>query len=376
MLPLAFTDQQKKIMAAALTTVSLVVMVAIIIWVAKMLLFFFVRFSGVLLPLAVAGIIATLMKPYYNWLAGHLRSDALAVIAVLLSLLIPIGLFGYYFGRLVLVQVSSLFNELPLWIEQVQVWLQDKLPAMKTLIAKYDLKSRLADFLEGKGHLFTSSAAMFGQSVVSTGAAVFQTFTGLLSWVILPVYVVFMIQAPRFNPADMEKHLPFLKPETRRNVVYLITEFAGIMVAFFRGQFVIAFCQGLLFSIGFSLVGLPHGAVLGFLLGLLNIVPYLGNIVGLAVVIPLAWFNPSGGAGMLAGVGVVFVVVQCVEGYFLTPKIMGKTTGLHPMTIIVAILFWGAALNGLLGMILAIPLTAFLVVFWRLLRTQYIREWI
>ena len=363
-------------MAAALTTVSLVVIISIVFWLATMLVVFFVRFSSVFLPLAVAAILATLMKPYYTWLVAYLRNDTLAVIAVMLSLLIPIGAFAYFFGVLVLGQISSLLNELPVWIDRAQLFLQEKLPALKMLIAKYDLKTRLIAFFEGRGDLFTNSAAILGQRVVSTGTFVFQAFTSLLGWLILPVYVVFMIRAPRFQPQDMEQHLPFLKPETRRNVIYLITEFAAILVAFFRGQFVIAFCQGLMFSVGFSLVGLPHGAVLGFLLGLLNIVPYLGNIVGLAMVIPMAWFSPSGGIGMLTGVGVVFVIVQCIESYILTPRIMGKTTGLHPMTIIVAILFWGAALNGLLGMILAIPLTAFLVVFWRLLRTQYIKEWI
>ena len=376
MLPLSFTDRQKSIMAAALTTVSLVVIISIVFWLATMLVVFFVRFSSVFLPLAVAAILATLMKPYYTWLVAYVRNDTLAVIAVMLSLLIPIGAFAYFFGVLVLGQISSLLNELPVWIDRAQLFLQEKLPALKMLIAKYDLKTRLIAFFEGRGDLFTNSAAMLGQRVVSTGTFVFQSFTSLLGWLILPVYVVFMIRAPRFQPQDMEQHLPFLKPETRRNVIYLITEFAAILVAFFRGQFVIAFCQGLMFSVGFSLVGLPHGAVLGFLLGLLNIVPYLGNIVGLAMVIPMAWFSPSGGIGMLTGVGVVFVIVQCIESYILTPRIMGKTTGLHPMTIIVAILFWGAALNGLLGMILAIPLTAFLVVFWRLLRTQYIKEWI
>jgi predicted PurR-regulated permease PerM len=71
---------------------------------------------------------------------------------------------------------------------------------------------------------------------------------------------------------------------------------------------------------------------------------------------------------------VVFTVVQMIEAYGLTPRIMGDRTGLHPMVIIVAIFFWGSALNGIMGMILAIPLTAFLVVFWRLTREKYVTE--
>jgi predicted PurR-regulated permease PerM len=376
MLPWVFSDRQKKIMAAALTTVSLVVMVAIILWLASLILLFFVRFSGVFLPLAVAAIVATLLKPYYGWLRDRLKSDNLAMVAVLVSFILPVLAVFYYFGVMIVQQVSGLLNELPVWIDRGQAWAQEQLPLLRDWIARHGLKERLSAWMHGKGDLLASSASVLGQGVVSTGSFVFQSVTGLLGWLVLPVYVVFMLRAPSLRREDIEKHLPFLKPETRANAVYLVTEFAGIMVAFFRGQLVIAFCQGLLFAVGFSLVGVPHGAVLGFLLGLLNIVPYLGNIIGLAVVLPLAWFSPEGGLTMLAAVGVVFVLVQCIEGYLLTPRIMGQTTGLHPMTIIVAILFWGSALNGLLGMILAIPLTAFLVVVWRLLRSQYIKEWI
>jgi predicted PurR-regulated permease PerM len=146
------------------------------------------------------------------------------------------------------------------------------------------------------------------------------------------------------------------------------------MVAFFRGQLVIASIQGLLFAVGFSLAGLKYGAVIGITLGFLNIVPYLGNIIGLGTALPIAFFQTGGGLGRIAAVLAVFVLVQSIEGYFLTPKIMGDRTGLHPVVIIIAIFFWGTALSGISGMILAIPLTAFLVVFWRLAREKYVHE--
>lgn len=145
-------------------------------------------------------------------------------------------------------------------------------------------------------------------------------------------------------------------------------------MAFFRGQIIIAFLQGLLFAIGFTAVGLKYGAVLGFALGFLNVIPYLGSMVGLSITLPLAYFQDGGGLVTLCCVIAVFLVVQSIEGYILTPKIMGDRTGLHPMAIIFAIFFWGTALGGILGMILAIPLTAFLVVFWRLAKENYISE--
>jgi predicted PurR-regulated permease PerM len=119
-------------------------------------------------------------------------------------------------------------------------------------------------------------------------------------------------------------------------------------------------------------VGLSYGFILGLIFGLLNLVPYLGNLIGLMITIPLAWFQPDGGWGVLIGVLVVLSIVQMIEGYVLTPRIMGKSTGLHPMAVIFAMFFWGTALSGIIGLILAIPLTAFLVVFWRLAKEKYL----
>jgi len=376
MLPLAFSDRQKSIVAAALTTVSMVVMVVVVFWLFRLALDFFIYFSSVFLPLAVAAILATLMRPYYLWLYERLKSNVLALIIVIASLVLPVVFIFYHFGVLLLSQVSSLLAEFPVWVEKIQLFVQEHLPAMKEWVVKYDLKARLTAFIEGRSDLLTSSASAITQGFMSTGSALFKSVAGFLSWLVMPVYFAFMIQAPVLHRGDLEQHLPFLKPKTRQDVIYLVTEFASILVAFFRGQFVVAACQGILFAIGFAIVGLQHGVILGLMLGMLNIVPYLGNIIGLAVVIPLAWFHPFGGPAVLAGVAIVFVIVQVVESYILTPKIMGKTTGLHPMAIIFAILFWGTAFSGLLGMILAIPLTAFLVVFWRLLKTRYIKEWL
>ena len=157
-------------------------------------------------------------------------------------------------------------------------------------------------------------------------------------------------------------------------MTYLAGQFVDIVVTFFRGQLIIASLQGLLFAVGFSLVGLRFGFVLGLVLGFLNIIPYLGSMIGLGIGLPLAYFQQGGGWPLVGAVLIVFAVVQLIEGYLLTPRIMGDRTGLHPMAIIFAVFFWGSALQGILGMILAIPLTAFLVVLWRLAREKYIGE--
>ena len=239
-----------------------------------------------------------------------------------------------------------------------------------------EIGQALGGAVEGQGGAVVGVVQSLGRRAVTAGAGVLSGIGALLAWAVAPIYFAFFLMTDTAKVGDLEKFLPFLKRETRHDLLYLFEEFLNIIVAFFRGQLIIAFLQGLLFAIGFTLVGLKYGFVIGLTLGFLNIVPYLGNIIGLATALPLAFFQDGGGLTRVVLVLVVFAAVQMIEGYFLTPKIMGDRTGLHPVAIIVAVFFWGSALQGILGMILAIPLTAFLVVFWRLARDKYIGEWV
>ena len=109
------------------------------------------------------------------------------------------------------------------------------------------------------------------------------------------------------------------------------------------------------------------------ILGLLNLIPYLGTILGVATnASPGFFFQTDGGWSLTLAVLAVMVLVQVIEGWVLTPNIMGSKTGLHPAVIIFSVFFWGIALDGLLGMVLAIPLSAFFVTFWRLVERKYL----
>ena len=137
--------------------------------------------------------------------------------------------------------------------------------------------------------------------------------------------------------------------------------FVDYVTAFFRGQLTIALIMGVIMAIGFTVFGLKGGIFFGLALGLLNIVPYLGFVVGLVTVLPIAYFQPEGGTQMVLLVLAVIAVTQVLESTVLTPKIMADRSGLHPALVIISILFWGTVLGGVVGMILAVPLTAFLL---------------
>jgi len=334
-------------------------------------------FSHVFLPLAVAGVVALVLQPYYDFLRKKVRLPVpLALLALFLSAAVPLTAFSWFFGALIVEQFEEMIRQFPEVWQKARIQVETRWPQVVEFLGAHPIGQRIRGAVEGQQEALMEGLQFVGGKALSAGAGVLRGAGAMLSWAVMPVYLVFFLMGGRLELDKLDGYLPFLKPETRKDVIFLVKEFVNILVAFFRGQLLIALLQGLLFAVGFSIVGLKFGFVLGLLLGFLNIIPYLGSMVGLGITLPLAYFQQDGGWVTLVAVVVVFVVVQMIEGYVLTPKIMGDRTGLHPMAIIVAVFFWGSALSGILGMILAIPLTAFLVVFWRLAKDKYIEEWV
>jgi len=372
---LQLSRKQQTAVAAALTILAGLVIVGTVLGLAWLASIFVARFSQVLLPIAVGAIAALVFKPYFDWLHRRLKLPrGLALVVVILSILLPVVAFGWFFGAVAVEQLSELGTRFPEWWKGLRAQVSERWPRVLEYIENDPWAQRVKHAVEGKESALVESLQALGGQALQASGKMFRGVAVLAAWVVLPIYFGFFLMADIKPDRGTHDLLPFFKPETRRDVVYLVKEFVNIIVAFFRGQLIIAFMQGLLYAVGFSAIGLRYGFVLGLLLGLLNIIPYLGSLIGLGIGLPLGYFQQGGGLGLMAGVLIVFTVVQLIESYVLTPRIMGERTGLHPVAIIVAIFFWGSALDGIMGMILAIPLTAFLVVFWRLAKDKYISE--
>lgn len=369
-------SQQQKIVSTAVTLLAVGVIITAVVLLFVFIARFLGAFSHVFLPLVVAGVLALVLEPWFNLLRDRLRLPPLvALIVVFLSLVIPIALASVFFGSLLFEQLIDLIEYLPTLWANIVAWFQERRPEIDQFFSETALGTKISDSLNTPGGPFADITEYLFAGAVSASTGLASGLTSLMSWAVAPVYLMFFLLMPKFRPRNLQaQNLPFFKPETAADIIYLLREFVGLVVSFFRGQIVISLLQGILFAIGFSMAGLEYGAVLGITLGFLNLVPYLGSMLGLAICLPMAWFQADGGINLLVMVIVVFSVVQMIEGYVLTPRIMGDRTGLHPMAIIVAIFFWGSALGGILGMILAIPLTAFLVVLWRLVREKYIGQ--
>ena len=161
------------------------------------------------------------------------------------------------------------------------------------------------------------------------------------------------------DPPGTAKYRPF--------VVSVMNDVKDGMNRYFRGQAFVALCVGILFSIGFLIIDFPLAIGLGLFIGALNLVPYL-QIIGFIPTIVLAILKAADKGGnfwiIIASALAVFIIVQVIQDGFIVPRVMGKITGLNPAIILLSLSIWGS-LMGMLGMIIALPLTTLMLSYYQ-----------
>jgi predicted PurR-regulated permease PerM len=185
----------------------------------------------------------------------------------------------------------------------------------------------------------------------------------LMTFVVFLYFIFILLDYEKFN-AGFVSAIP---QKYRMFVTGIISDVENAMNRYFRGQALIALIVGICFSAGFVIVGLPMAILVGLFVGLLNLVPYL-QVVGFVPVTFLVVLKTlETGQNfwwLVLGVVIVFIVVQAFQDFFLVPKIMGKNMGLNPAVILLALSVWGALL-GLLGMIIALPMTTVCISYYK-----------
>ena len=256
-----------------------------------------------------------------------------------------------------------------------------KIIAAKEKEAAADPRYGLEQFLTGDWVKTTLPSVLRNAwNVIRTSVGGFLGIFGfLLSMVIVPVYLYyFLIEGPTISQTWGE-YLPLRASEFKDEVIGALNEINGYLIAFFRGQLVVSMINGVATGTLLVTAGLDFGLLIGLMLCFLGFIPYLGIImcwipaVIIASVQGGSWIVPNAAPWFFFPLVVtgIFVVVQQVDGLFVTPRIVGGSVGLHPMTVIVSVFVWGLLLGGLLGAILAVPLTATIKVLLR----RYIWQW-
>ena len=245
------SERQRATVAAAATIAAAAVILAAVVALFWAIGSFFAAFSSVFLPLAVAAVLASVLRPYYELLNERLRFPRiLAVAAVLLSLLLPIVGFAWFFGAMAASQIDELFDALPGAWDRFVEWTAEISPVVADFLETNPVAIRVQEAFEGGDSNLFASFGIVGDTALEVLQSIGAGLASLFAWAVLPVYLCFflIVEPDRFRKLD---HLfPFLKPRTREDVIYLIQEFIELLVAFFRGQLVIAFPQGALFAFG------------------------------------------------------------------------------------------------------------------------------
>jgi predicted PurR-regulated permease PerM len=179
----------------------------------------------------------------------------------------------------------------------------------------------------------------------------------LLSLILVPIYLFFLLnEQPRIQ-AHWREYLPLRASPFRDEVAELLSEINRYVTAYFRGQLLVCLVDGILIGTALTLLGLNFAPVIGALVVVLTMVPYIGIIICWVPAVLIAAFQWGDWAHPI-WVTVIFIFIQNLEGIFYAPRIVGNYVGLHPMTVIVSIFVWGLIIGGVIGPLLAVPLTA------------------
>jgi predicted PurR-regulated permease PerM len=198
---------------------------------------------------------------------------------------------------------------------------------------------------------------VFGKRLSQAVAYVGSWFGVVAGLALIPIYAFYFLLEKRDISARWRDYLPVQDSKFKDELVFVLNAINDYLIAFFRGQVLVAICDGILYTIGFIIIGLPYSVLIGVMATCLTIIPFLGAITTCvtALVIALVAFGDWQHPLLVLA---VFAVVQSLEGTVIQPRIMGRRVGLHPVVIIIAVITGTTLLGGLLGAILAIPLAA------------------
>lgn len=338
--------------------VRIVIMIAVVVcavWLIKVL-------KDVLLPFLVACLLAYMAEPFVqrNRAMLHLKGRAVAVFVTIFEGLFLIGLVIYFVAPMVIDE----FHQMAVIMKR---YMSSEHSGGIIPVEVHNFLSQTLDFeaisrelsRQEWATIIENSANMIGQ-IVSGGWSI---LLGFFNWLFVILYVVFIM----LDYEKLMRGFHNLVPPSYRKPVYAIgNDIKKSMNHYFRSQALIAFIVGILFAIGFSIIGMPMAIVFGLFIGLLNMVPYL-QLVSLIPAAALCIIYAAGGDGafwpIFGRTIAVYCIVQAIQDLYLTPKIMGKAMGLNPAIILLSLSVWGTLL-GFIGLIIALPLTTLLLSYY------------
>ena len=366
----------------AIRLLSIAVLLGLLVW-------FVVALRSVVTPFAVAFGLAYFLNPLVNAferaieialrrrpkLAAAVSPRTIAVGALcvvvvgVVVLVVIIALpAGYH-------QVVETAGKVPGYVVTLHAKIQ---PAIETLRYRYPQQAELVQaeverFLKGgeaerlvkeHGVFVLSRVTKFMRDTVTN---VVDVAIGAFNLFIIPIFAVYLL----YDMNHIRDGAKDLVPPRFREYVYSRGRAVDrLLSAFVRGQITVCLLLGTFYAIALTVCGVPMGLVVGMIIGFFNLIPFMSTALGLPLAVALSLLDDQS-VRLAIAVTVVFIVGQFVEGNFITPRIVGKGLGLHAVVVMLAVLA-GGSLFGFIGMMLAVPVTAALSVFWDDLRELYL----
>ena len=321
------------------------------------------RLSGVLLPFLISFVVAYMLAPIVNFFQHKCRLKN-RVLSIVVTLLLVIGLLTGAVAAVVPAisrQATSLSQSIKTYVSQwdgneyfsprVNERIEEIIQSIdiKTLINSEEVQQGIKKVIPILGDWISSGV---------------NALMGLAVAFICILYIIFLLIDYEKISTNWHKYIP---NRFRDSIVMLISDLDRNMNAYFRGQALVASIVGILFAIGFQIIGLPMGIGIGLFIGVLNLVPYL-QALGIPPCIILGLIQ-SAETGrpvwvVMLCVAAVFIIVQTIQDMVLVPTIMGNVTGMGPAWILLSLSVWGSLL-GFVGMIIALPVTTLLVSYYK-----------
>lgn len=315
--------------------------------------------KNVLLPFFLACLLSYVLEPLVlcNQESLGLKRRTPSVFITLIDVAVVLGLLVYFFMPTVIAEFQEMGRMIRVYSEH-----KDELPFLPDNItgfiqSRFNIRQLVEEFDSGKLGMLLDKSETFlmviGQFVIHS-----------LEWLLTFIYVIFIL----LDYERLGTGFALLIPQKyRKSVSQVCQDIQVSMNKYFRSQLLIASCAAVFYCVGFYIVGLPMAIVMGILVGLLYMIPYFQYVTVIPVAVICFIYSLDGTVDfwvLLGKCGLVYLVSQCICDYILTPKIMGKSMGLNPAIILLSLSIWGTLL-GIIGMIIALPLTALLLVYYK-----------
>lgn len=373
------TAWQRKMWFAALTALSLAVLAGLTFYAGSLLVRALAFLQPLLIPIVVAVILAYLLEPlvarFCSWGISRMWS-------VLLLLALMAGGFAgivLWVAPSISHQAVEVGSSLPEYTARGEKLLLSSLDWARNLQRRFEpsvaieaertirdevwamaggyiqelvdwMQAKLPDFLAASGRFLRQSLGGF---LGVAGVA--------LSLLLVPLFLFFFLKDADELAGNWRKYIPLPDSPLKDEVASLLEEINNYLIRYFRGQFLVSIIDGALIGTALLVLGLNFALLIGLAVAILAMIPYLGMLICWipAVLIAAAqfgdWMHPL-------IVTVVFIGMNNLEGFFIAPRIVGDSVSLRPFTVILSVLVWSLVLGGLLGALLAVPLTATLKV--------------